>query len=44
MILCGIQDKALNSLDDIGIIIVSRGDNSLPLGSHDSLNDTVLIC
>ena len=44
MILCGIEDKAWHSQDNIGIIIVSREDNSLSLGSHDSLNDTVLIC
>ena len=44
MILCGIQDKVLYSQDDIVIMNVSREDNSLLLGSHDSLNDTVLIC
>ena len=37
MILCWYQDKALNSQDDIGIITVSREDNSLLLGSCDSL-------
>ena len=44
MILCGIQDKVLYSQDDIVIMNVSREDNSLPLGSHDSLNDTVWVC
>ena len=44
MLLCWYQYKVLYSQDDIGIMNVSREDNSLSLGSHDSLNDTVLVC